>query len=87
MHGDGGRLFSQSRELSGSRSQAKKEAGDVRSRTQPVARPNSREIEGDGDRLSCVFFRAKSLAFLPFSGDKDGRGLTSISRASNRYLD
>ena len=27
-------------------------AGDVRSKTQPVARPNSDEIDGDGDGLS-----------------------------------
>ena len=48
------------------------EACDVRSGTQPVAQPNSNEIDGDGDGFQQLLFELPTAAFqLVFNGEDD----------------
>ena len=49
------------------------EAGDVRSRAQPVAQPNFDEINGDGDRFWPWVFELPTTVFrLVFDGKDNG---------------
>ena len=62
------------------------EAGDLRSRTQPMMQPNFDEIDSDGVGFLDAIFRAWLLVFGSFSGIVDNWDMTCVSRASNCYL-